>query len=296
MLKSSSSAAHELRLSRPDAHNRAQSPATMEALRTSFLPNLSMDSTIVTTAHFCPMCGQQFEGPQQATEHMHLCHGGLSVVSGVGVGGGGGLTSLLAPPQQQQQQQQHVNPGSNGGGPTNAMKIDYPCHNCDEKFSNQHELDEHHRLIHQGPTALLARCPACNFYGISAHTLQDTNEYKCVHCGSLCTAANLNAPPVQQHQPPPPPPPSVSSAHSSTYTQQAASEDSIGALKVNVTNNDTLVVHRQTYQQQQQQQHPQHPHQQHSSSNNEEEGGSSSLKVASAEKVNLPLESKIVTM
>lgn len=283
MLKSSSNSTHELRLSRSDVHNRAQSPATMDALRTSFLPNLSMESTIVTTAHFCPMCGQQFEGPQQATEHMHLCHGGLSVVTGVSVGGNGGL--LLAPTQHQQ----HVTSESNGG-PANAMKIDYPCLNCDEKFDSQHELDNHHRLIHQGPTSLLARCPACNFYGISAHTLQDTNEYKCVHCGSLCTASNLSEP-DNQHQalPPPPQQPPPSSAHS-TYSQQNT-DSSMGTIKVSTATNDNIVLtHRQTYQQQQQQQpQPHHPLQ---ASNTDEDAGS--LKVSIAEEVNFSFESEVV--
>uniref|UniRef100_A0A1A9VXT1 C2H2-type domain-containing protein n=1 Tax=Glossina austeni TaxID=7395 RepID=A0A1A9VXT1_GLOAU len=172
MLKSPSNA-QELRLPRPE-HTRTQSPATMDALKTSFLPNLSMDPAIVATAHFCPMCGQQFEGPQQATEHMHLCHGGLSVVTGVG---GGSI--LLAP--------HHVS-----ANPSDPIKIDYPCHSCDDKFSTEQELDEHHRLIHQAP-AFLTRCPACNFFGISATALQETSEFKCVHCGSVCTAANLSA-------------------------------------------------------------------------------------------------------
>lgn len=171
MLKSPSNA-QEIRLSRSEQQSRAQSPATMEALKTSFLPNLSMDSTIVATTHFCPMCGQQFESPLQATEHMHLCHGGLSVVAGVG-----GV--LLTP--------HHV---SAGVGDT--LKIDYPCHNCDDKFSSEQDLEEHHRLVHQ-PPAFLARCPACSFYGISAAALQESAEYKCVHCGSVCTASALTA-------------------------------------------------------------------------------------------------------
>lgn len=170
MIKSPSNA-QEIRLSRPE-HSRAQSPATMDALKTSFLPNLSMDPALVATSHFCPMCGQQFEGPQQATEHMHLCHGGLSVVAGVG---GGSI--LLAP--------HHLTT-------SDSIKIDFPCHSCDEKFSSEQDLDDHHRLVHQAP-AFLARCPACSFYGISASSLQEANEYKCLHCGSICTASALAA-------------------------------------------------------------------------------------------------------
>ncbi|XP_005179758.1 chorion transcription factor Cf2 isoform X2 [Musca domestica] len=172
MLKSPSNA-QEIRLPRPEQHNsRAQSPATMDALKTSFLPNLSMDPALVSNTHFCPMCGQQFENPQQTTEHMHLCHGGLSVVAGVG---GGSI--LLAP--------HHVSMAD-------SMKIDYPCHSCDEKFGTEQDLDDHHRLVHQAP-AFLARCPACSFYGISPAALQGANEYKCIHCGSVCTASALAA-------------------------------------------------------------------------------------------------------
>uniref|UniRef100_A0A1I8P1K7 C2H2-type domain-containing protein n=2 Tax=Stomoxys calcitrans TaxID=35570 RepID=A0A1I8P1K7_STOCA len=173
MLKSPSNA-QEIRLPRPEQHSRAQSPATMDALKTSFLPNLSMDPALVSTSHFCPMCGQQFEGPQQATEHMHLCHGGLSVVAGVG---GGSI--LLAP--------HHVS-----ASVAESLKIDYPCHSCDDKFATEQDLDDHHRLVHQAPS-FLARCPACSFYGISAAALQGANEYKCIHCGSVCTASALAA-------------------------------------------------------------------------------------------------------
>ncbi|XP_061389332.1 chorion transcription factor Cf2 isoform X3 [Musca vetustissima] len=174
MLKSPSNA-QEIRLPRPEQHNsRAQSPATMDALKTSFLPNLSMDPALVSNTHFCPMCGQQFESPQQTTEHMHLCHGGLSVVAGVG---GGSI--LLAP--------HHVSASM-----SDSMKIDYPCHSCDEKFANEQDLDDHHRLVHQAP-AFLARCPACSFYGISPAALQGANEYKCIHCGSVCTPSALAA-------------------------------------------------------------------------------------------------------
>lgn len=167
MLKSPSNA-QEIRLPRPEQQSRAQSPATMDALRTSFLPNLSMDPALMSATHFCPMCGQHFEGPQQATEHMHLCHGGLSVVAGVG---GGSI--LLAP--------HHVSTSM-----AESLKIDYPCHICEDKFATEQGLDDHHRLVHQAQ-AFLARCPVCSFYGIPPAALQGANEYKCIHCGSLCT-------------------------------------------------------------------------------------------------------------
>ncbi|XP_055837236.1 chorion transcription factor Cf2 isoform X2 [Episyrphus balteatus] len=42
--------------------------AAVDTLKTSFLPNLSID------AHFCPMCGQSFPRQNILTEHMHACH------------------------------------------------------------------------------------------------------------------------------------------------------------------------------------------------------------------------------
>ncbi|XP_067624412.1 chorion transcription factor Cf2 isoform X4 [Eurosta solidaginis] len=167
----------ELRLQRPVAHVSSATitaaSSAMDTLKTSFLPNLGMDGGVITTASFCPMCGQQFDRPQHAQEHMQLCHG----ISAGMIGGGGGI--LL------------------GGVPqpnvpvSDPMKIDYPCLSCDEKFGSAQELDEHHRIIHQ-TTAFLARCMACGIYGISSVTLHEGDEFKCMHCGSVSTASNMN--------------------------------------------------------------------------------------------------------
>ncbi|XP_030382817.1 chorion transcription factor Cf2 isoform X2 [Scaptodrosophila lebanonensis] len=188
MIKSTTNT-QELRLPRPDeqqpppqqpAHQQlptvianvaAGSPAatahTMDTLKTAFLPNLSMDPNVIST-HYCPMCHQQFERAQHAAEHMHLCHG-------IALNTQGSITTLEAA---QQQQQQHLKPS-------------YPCNNCDEKFVSAQQLDEHYRMAHQAP-AFLARCIVCSVYGVNSAT-QNPDEYKCAHCGSLCTAAMLAA-------------------------------------------------------------------------------------------------------
>lgn len=146
----------------------------MEALKTSFLPNLSIESTVVSNGHFCSMCGEQFEGSQQAIEHMHLCHGGLSAVTGVS-----GDNIIVS--------SHNVNSNT-----SNHMKIDYSCHSCDEKFSSIQDLEEHLRLIHQNSTEI-ARCPACNFYGMTANSLQEPDEFKCSNCGAECTSTSLTS-------------------------------------------------------------------------------------------------------
>ncbi|XP_036328875.1 chorion transcription factor Cf2 isoform X1 [Rhagoletis pomonella] len=196
MLKSSSTA-QELRLCRPTSTAQSSSGTSagsaMDTLKSSFLPNLAMDGGVITSASFCPMCGQQFERPQHAQEHMQLCHGisaGM-IGGGGGIGGAGGL--LL------------------GGVPqpnvpvSDPMKIEYPCLSCEEKFGSAQELDEHHRIVHQ-TTAFLARCMACGIYGISSVTLHEGDEFKCMHCGSVCTASNMTAAqqPPYMDQPEPP--------------------------------------------------------------------------------------------
>ncbi|KAM8716676.1 hypothetical protein ACLKA7_003535 [Drosophila subpalustris] len=140
----------------------------MDTLKTAFLPNLSMDPNVISP-HYCPMCHQQFERPQHAAEHMQLCHG-------LTLNAQGAIATLE---QQQQQQQQQLKP------------LSYACANCDDKFGSALEVDEHHRLTHQA-TAFLARCIVCSIYGVNSVT-QNPNEYKCSHCGAVCTAAMLAA-------------------------------------------------------------------------------------------------------
>ncbi|XP_011210732.1 chorion transcription factor Cf2 isoform X2 [Bactrocera dorsalis] len=200
MLKSSSNA-QELRLSRPEStvpqSTITSAAGTMDTLKTSFLPNLAMDGGVITSASFCPMCGQQFERPQHAQEHMQLCHGiSAGMIGGGGVVGGGGASVggllLSGVPQP-------------NAPVTDPMKIEYPCMSCEEKFGSAQELDEHHRIIHQS-TAFLARCMACGIYGISSVTLHEGDEFKCMHCGSVSTASNMTAPqqPPYMDQPEPP--------------------------------------------------------------------------------------------
>ncbi|XP_039950815.1 chorion transcription factor Cf2 isoform X1 [Bactrocera tryoni] len=202
MLKSSSNA-QELRLSRPEStvpqSTITSAAGTMDTLKTSFLPNLAMDGGVITSASFCPMCGQQFERPQHAQEHMQLCHGiSAGMIGGGGVIGGGGASVgvggllLSGVPQP-------------NAPVTDPMKIEYPCMSCEEKFGSAQELDEHHRIIHQS-TAFLARCMACGIYGISSVTLHEGDEFKCMHCGSVSTASNMTAPqqPPYMDQPEPP--------------------------------------------------------------------------------------------
>ncbi|KPU74372.1 uncharacterized protein Dana_GF21550, isoform B [Drosophila ananassae] len=153
----------------PTSH---QSTAAMDTLKTAFLPNLSMDPNVHVNPHYCPMCHQQFERAQHAAEHMQLCHG-------ITINAQGAITTLEAAQQHQQQQQQQLKP------PTHA------CFNCDEKFGNAVELDEHHRLAHQA-SAFLARCLVCSIYCVHSATPQP-NEYKCGQCGSVCTTAMLAA-------------------------------------------------------------------------------------------------------
>ncbi|XP_017043830.1 LOW QUALITY PROTEIN: chorion transcription factor Cf2 [Drosophila ficusphila] len=148
-------------------HQVATVIANMDTLKTAFLPNLSMDPSVHVTAHYCPMCHQQFERAQHAAEHMQVCHG-------ITLNAQGAIANLEG---QTHPAQQHLKPT-------------HACFNCDEKFGNAVDLDEHHRLAHQ--TAFLARCLMCNIYGIHSAT-QQPNEYKCTHCGSICTTAMLAA-------------------------------------------------------------------------------------------------------
>ncbi|XP_068141578.1 chorion transcription factor Cf2 isoform X2 [Drosophila tropicalis] len=154
-------------------HQVAAVIANMDSLKTAFLPNLSMDPNVLAP-HYCPMCHQQFDRAQHATEHMQLCHG-------LNLNPQGAITTLEAAQHQQQQQQQQQQ----------QLKPSYPCSNCDEKYGSAVELDEHHRMSHQA-TAFLARCIVCTIYGVNSAT-QNPNEYKCSHCGSVCTAAMLAA-------------------------------------------------------------------------------------------------------
>ncbi|KAH8377145.1 hypothetical protein KR093_003690 [Drosophila rubida] len=150
------------------------SSLNMDTLKTTFLPNLSMDQNVIT--HFCPMCHQQFDRAQHAAEHMQLCHG-ISLQTHEAI-------TTLEQQQQQQQQQQHQQQQQ-------LKSLSYPCANCDDKFGSALEVDEHHRLTHQA-TAFLARCMVCSIYGVNSIT-QNPNEYKCSHCGAVCTAAMLAA-------------------------------------------------------------------------------------------------------
>ncbi|KAH8271989.1 hypothetical protein KR044_012818 [Drosophila immigrans] len=147
----------------------AASSLNMDTLKTAFLPNLSMDQNVLS--HYCPMCHQQFERAQHAADHMQLCHG-ISLQTHEAI-------TTLEQQQHQQQQQQQL------------KSLSYPCANCDDKFGSALEVDEHHRLTHQA-TAFLARCMVCSIYGVNSIT-QNPNEYKCSHCGAVCTAAMLAA-------------------------------------------------------------------------------------------------------
>ncbi|XP_034099431.1 chorion transcription factor Cf2 isoform X4 [Drosophila albomicans] len=149
----------------------AASSLNMDTLKTAFLPNLSMDQNVIS--HYCPMCHQQFERAQHAADHMQLCHG-ISLQTHETI------TTLEQQQQQHQQQQQQQ-----------LKSLSYPCANCDDKFGSALEVDEHHRLTHQA-TAFLARCMVCSIYGVNSIT-QNPNEYKCTHCGAVCTAAMLAA-------------------------------------------------------------------------------------------------------
>ncbi|KRJ97309.1 uncharacterized protein Dyak_GE14655, isoform B [Drosophila yakuba] len=140
----------------------------MDTLKTAFLPNLSMDPNVHVSPHYCPMCHQQFERPQHVADHMQLCHG-------ITLNAQGAIATLDGGHPQAQQH----------------PKLSHPCFNCDEKFSNAVDLDEHHRLAHQ-TSAFLARCLICSIYGIHSAT-QQPNEYKCTQCGSICTTAMLAA-------------------------------------------------------------------------------------------------------
>ncbi|XP_062121343.1 chorion transcription factor Cf2 isoform X2 [Drosophila sulfurigaster albostrigata] len=150
----------------------AASSLNMDTLKTAFLPNLSMDQNVIS--HYCPMCHQQFERAQHAADHMQLCHG-ISLQTHETI------TTLEQQQQQQHQQQQQQQ----------LKSLSYPCANCDDKFGSALEVDEHHRLTHQA-TAFLARCMVCSIYGVNSIT-QNPNEYKCTHCGAVCTAAMLAA-------------------------------------------------------------------------------------------------------
>ncbi|XP_044315973.1 chorion transcription factor Cf2 isoform X2 [Drosophila rhopaloa] len=149
-------------------HQVATVIANMDTLKTAFLPNLSMDPNVHVTPHYCPMCHQQFERAQHAAEHMQLCHG-------IALNAQGAIATLEGG---HPQAQQHLKPS-------------HACFNCDEKFGNAVDLDEHHRLVHQ-TSAYLARCLMCSIYGIHSAT-QQPNEYKCTQCGSICTTAMLAA-------------------------------------------------------------------------------------------------------
>ncbi|XP_026835427.1 chorion transcription factor Cf2 isoform X4 [Drosophila erecta] len=140
----------------------------MDTLKTAFLPNLSMDPNVHVSPHYCPMCHQQFERPQHVADHMQLCHG-------ITLNAQGAIATLDGGHPQAQQH----------------PKLSHPCFNCDEKFGNAVDLDEHHRLAHQ-TSAFLARCLICSIYGIHSAT-QQPNEYKCTQCGSICTTAMLAA-------------------------------------------------------------------------------------------------------
>jgi len=140
----------------------------MDTLKTAFLPNLSMDPNVHVSPHYCPMCHQQFERPQHVADHMQLCHG-------ITLNAQGAIATLDGGHPQAQQH----------------PKLSHPCFNCDEKFGNAVDLDEHHRLAHQTP-AFLSRCLMCSIYGIHSAT-QQPNEYKCTQCGSICTTAMLAA-------------------------------------------------------------------------------------------------------
>ncbi|XP_053957568.1 chorion transcription factor Cf2 isoform X1 [Anastrepha ludens] len=247
MLKSSSNA-QELRLSRPETtvppSTVSSATSAMDTLKSSFLPNLAMDSGVITSASFCPMCGQQFERPQHAQEHMQLCHGISAGMIGGGsgiAGSGAGVGGLLL-----------------GGVPqpnvpvSDPMKIEYPCLSCEEKFCSAQELDEHHRIVHQ-TTAFLARCMACGIYGISSVTLHEGDEFKCMHCGSVCTASNMTSAqqPPYMDQPEPP--------------QTPEEMPSIPPEEMNTIPPEELTSRQnqqQQRQQQQQQQQQQHQHQQ----------------------------------
>lgn len=160
MIKSSTTT-QELRLQRP-----GQSPTTMDSLKTSFLPNLSMDTADVLNALYCPMCGQQCARHQQLAEHMQICH---HASAGIML-----HAPIIAPPP-----------------PPASLKIEYPCLSCDDKFTSAQELDEHNRIAHQ---PFLARCLSCGLYGISSTSLQEGSaggQYKCMHCGAVCSAAAL---------------------------------------------------------------------------------------------------------
>ncbi|XP_052853551.1 chorion transcription factor Cf2 isoform X2 [Drosophila gunungcola] len=153
-------------------HQVATVIANMDTLKTAFLPNLSMDPNVHVTAHYCPMCHQQFERAQHAAEHMQLCHG-------ITLNAQGAIASTLEGGHPSQ------------GPPQQHLKPSHACFNCDEKFGNTVDLDEHHRLVHQA-SAFLARCLMCSIYGIHSAT-QQPNEYKCTQCGSICTTAMLAA-------------------------------------------------------------------------------------------------------
>ncbi|XP_017854956.1 chorion transcription factor Cf2 isoform X3 [Drosophila busckii] len=143
--------------------------SSMNTLKTAFVPNLSMDPNVINT-HYCTICHQQFDRAQHAAEHMQLCHGiPISTLE----------QHQQHQQQQQQQQQQQLKP------------LSYGCTNCDDKFGSALEADEHHRLTHQA-TVFLARCAVCTIYGVNSVT-QNPNEYKCSHCGAICTAAMLAA-------------------------------------------------------------------------------------------------------
>ncbi|XP_033173651.1 chorion transcription factor Cf2 isoform X2 [Drosophila mauritiana] len=149
-------------------HQVATVIANMDTLKTAFLPNLSMDPNVHVSPHYCPMCHQQFERPQHVADHMQLCHG-------ITLNAQGAIATLDGGHPQAQQH----------------PKLSHPCFNCDEKFGNAVDLDEHHRLAHQ-TSAFLARCLICSIYGIHSAT-QQPNEYKCTQCGSICTTAMLAA-------------------------------------------------------------------------------------------------------
>lgn len=108
----------------------------MDSLKTSFLPNLSIEaggvpggtnnnnnsSSNSNLTHYCPMCGQQFERAQHAAEHIQLCHGVAATAGGNMLLSSGSLSTAAAI-------EQHV------------------CLSCDDKFATAAELDEHYRLL-----------------------------------------------------------------------------------------------------------------------------------------------------
>ncbi|XP_037958290.1 chorion transcription factor Cf2 isoform X2 [Teleopsis dalmanni] len=167
MLKSSSNT-QELRLPRTE-HNGSALLSNLDTLKTSFLPDLSnnmeTNNIISTSTQFCPMCAQHVER-QHAAEHIQQCHGIIT-----------GNSGIIMPPNLQNVE-------------ANSSKIDYTCHSCDEKFLTAQEFDEHNRIVHQA-TTFVARCLACGMYGVSTISPQENDEYKCLHCSSICNAASL---------------------------------------------------------------------------------------------------------